>query len=267
MAHPDSRKVVRLLETILDAAVVPVRGDENEIRAALDRLFPPDEAAGQVRILNFGGGGLADAIVDLLGGEMTSIESGRGTLDDLIAVASAGQYDLTVMSAPAPDQTADVLRRTATPVLIQRQPADQPVRLRRLLCVLRGRTPDEVLLDWFIRLAQAGPATITLLGIAPTDEQHGIGLADLLMPSHESGAHIESCVGRMIDARINGSLKLRQGNPIAQIIAEASEGSYDLIGVAFEAYGEFIGQMIAELERQHVAGQSSVFVARPASAS
>jgi len=86
------------------------------------------------------------------------------------------------------------------------------------------------------------------LAIAATDEGRGRSIAALLSPKHPTGAHVEACLTRLRDSQIDGALKLRHGDTIEQIAAEA--------------YGDFVQRMIAALNALPDA-QSNIFIARP----
>lgn len=266
MAQPGTHYVVRMLETVLNAPVVLVRGDENEIRAELDNLYPHGETSGQMRVLSDGGGALASAITEWVGGELTVLDSARASIEDVIAVANAGQFDATVVAIPDHDAMSALLRRLNTTLVLRRQPPEQPISLRRCLCVMRGHAPDEILLYWMTRLARASRAEIILLAIADSGDAGGRRLAALLSTEHEMGAHVSACAGRLAAAGIPGSLKLRHGNAIEQIAVEVAIGDYDLLAVAVEAYGDFVQQVIAALDRLPPDKQVNLFLSRPSPA-
>jgi hypothetical protein len=217
MAHPDNRAVIDVLRSVLGADVVVVRGDEREIQAALDRIYPT----------------MSD--------------------DDHDAIT-------TVTPIPAPDQIAEVLRTHPTSLLFV--PDDRVFAPRRALCVLRGHTPDERLLRWTTRLAAQSSAQVTLLAVAGSGGFRVRGIGSLLDVRHAAGDHIAQCAQSVARAGLHGMIKLRHGDPFEQIAAEVSGGGYDLVTVAAEAYGDFVGRMCAAVNARAGSAMPGLLVVR-----
>ena len=265
MAFPNNRAVIRLLSTVLNAAIVPVRGDEHEIQEALERIYPPSQVSDGLHVLAYGAESLAASTATLLNAEMTALEHTRTPLDAAITLANDGQYDVAVLQMPNAPQVADLLRRLLIPMLLGWGGADHPFELGRLLCVVRGHAPDEIMLDWSIRLARASGASITLLAVAASEEGRGRSLAGLLDTQNRAGAHIEACAERLHQAGVQGVIKLRHGDTITQIAAEYANGHYDLIAVAAEAFGDFVQHMTSALAPLPKDQQGGILIVRPLS--
>lgn len=250
MAYPDNRVVVGLLETILGGSIIPVRGSEQEIQAALDRSFPP-EVDEPFRILNCVNEQFAGYFARLLNAELTTIEVERTSLENIVTAANSGRYDLTIMKAPKLSELGDLLRTLSTALLIPSPSVKDllhiDIRIRSILCILRGHAPDSLMLEWAIRLASASGTPLSLLAIAGVEGFRVQGISSLLTPQHPTGGHVADCIRVVTEAGIRGTLKLAQGNPIQQIGREVESGSYDLLIVAAEAYGTFIQQMLNHL--------------------
>jgi hypothetical protein len=65
------------------------------------------------------------------------------------------------------------------------------------------------------------------------------------------------------EAGVRGYLKLRQGSPDRQIADEVAEGVYDLIAIAAEAHGDFVQQVLAEVEHRALHVGRPVLIVKP----
>ena len=65
----------------------------------------------------------------------------------------------------------------------------------------------------------------------------------------------------MEDLRIY--LKVRQGQPVAQIADEAGEGDHDLILISAEGDGAFVAQALAEVNRRDVHKGRPILILKP----
>jgi len=136
--------------------------------------------------------------------------------------------------------------------------------------VLRGHSPDDSALNWLIPLGKAVEASITLLAVMPSilpAYARGMeklqGLAVLLSDDNEAGEHVSGCVRLVREAGISGFLRLRQGALEMEIADEVAGGDYDLIAVAAEAHGEFVQQVLLELEHRKLHEGRPVLVFKP----
>ncbi|MFN8530211.1 MAG: universal stress protein [Anaerolineae bacterium] len=278
MAQINNPYVIGMLSALLNAEIVPVRGDAAEIRAVLDRVYPPDDSVSGTRILSSGAPDLTALAGTLLGGTITALDGATTPQESVISLANTGEYELTVMGMPPVPLIEPLLRGISTPLWLSRSiPGAPPIApMRRILGLVRGGPPDNIMLDWALRLARAGEAAVTLLAVARSEHfpVRGIGR---LVPStadstaqgsapEQSSAHIARLTTHIADQRVPGALKLRQGDPITQIVRETTEHNYDVIVTAAEAYGSFIQRMIAALDSAHsrAAAPCSLLVVRPA---
>jgi hypothetical protein len=71
-------------------------------------------------------------------------------------------------------------------------------------------------------------------------------------------------VQRVRDAGLPGFLKLRQGVLETQIADEIAGSEYDLIAIAAEARGDFVRQVLQEIEARTLHADRPILVIKPA---
>jgi hypothetical protein len=273
MAHPERNNVITMLEMVLNARIVPVQGSGAEIKTALDNVWLQEPEAVNPRILSWGTSPeqatLAKASADIVAlpfsAEVT--DASQSTLETALMLAQEGQYSLLVMDAPQGQQLSYLLRKAPTPLLLLR--GEIPTT-NRILLVLRGYSPDESALNWVIPLAKANQSLVTLLAVnapavsSPIRElrvRHS--LAKLLDPDTGQGRHIAACTRRLTEANLQGSLKLCQGTLENEIVTEFIRGDYGLLVIAAEVYGDFIQQVLIQLETQAASKSHPVLIVKP----
>lgn len=275
MAHPGNRTAIVVLESALGTRIVPVQGAIEEIKAALNLIWPDEIVPKTTRILCWGTTPekatlvvtVADAIARALSAQTVCFDASQCSLKTILSVAREEQYSLTVIDEPPDEALSHVLRQSSTPVLLVR---GSYLPLHHILLVLRGHSPDEHVLDWVIPLALAGQARVTLLTVFPTagrgswrNTRMPHGLANLLSTDSEPGKHVMSCTRRLTAAGINGQLKLCQGLTEQTIANEVSQGSYDLITIAAEAHGDFVQRVLRQVKSLSSNYQQPVLVIKP----
>ncbi|MCC6803386.1 MAG: hypothetical protein IT319_10910 [Anaerolineae bacterium] len=236
MAYPENGKVISVLEAVLGARIIPVRGYAEAIRHALNHIWHTPQAAGVLRVIHWArsvnelesSSAYVAAMLDALERDSRLERAVSETLAhsdaDLVIVASAGAYNLK-----------DLFRTQASLLIVH-----DPLRLpRKVLHVLRGHIPDHRVLDWLIPLAQRNHSEITLL--MGVDEQRPVvsELSALLMAQDERQTHIAECRRTLSEMNIAGRLKLRQDTLLNAVREELAEKTYDLVAIAAEAYGDF----------------------------
>lgn len=255
MAQPGDPKSIGVLRSLLGTGIVPVQAGATDIRAAIRRVWE-NEGFGGTQILCCSGiPPLARLFAGSLGAELVTLDANS----DALLVAGRGNYRLTVTAPGCPEHMSRWVLAVPGAVLFA---TDEPHEVRRVLVVLRGHAPDEQALEAVLPLARHCAASITLLAI---DERaalgRGLGLAGWLSPYAASGGHLHACAQRLCQTGVSGSLRLREGDPAAQIAAEVADGGYDLLAVAAEAHGEAINQILAATMPDH---QVPVLVLKPA---
>lgn len=262
MAYPDNRAVVSVLQATLQAEVVPVQGSPQEIRAALDRVYPNEVVVGAKRLLSRGE--TAAVVARLLGGwltaDVTEFQDGGENAVPFSSVAREGQYDLIVVDTP--DDLPWLVRNTPSPLLLVRHPVE---RLNHLLVVLRGHSPDQSVLDWAAQLGQANSAGVTLLTVNSATGRKSLsqGLVALLSSDTAAGEHVARCAQQIANEGLTGWLKFRQGKLEVEVGRELVEGDYDLMAVAAEAYGDTIQRILDEIDQQTPATPGLILIVKP----
>jgi len=273
MAHPDNQTAVNVLQATLGGQIVPIQGSASEIRDTLHLIWPDESAPAAQRFLSWGSSleraavalGVAKLIAQSLSSQTICQDASQSSLETVLTLAREGGYSLTVIDAPQGETLSHLLRQSATPVLLVR---GGQVKLRHILLVLRGHSPDEYVLDWVIPLAQANQASVTLLTIAPNgSSKRGFrmlhGIAPLLTVDSGPGEHIAVCARRLTEIGVEGTIKLRQGTPEEQIALEVAQGDYDLITIAAEAYGDFVQRVLQQIDRRVPNHEQPVLVIKP----
>lgn len=272
LAFSDNKWIISVLKQVLKAQVIPVRADETEIKHALDQVWQQTDSVDNV----------PSPAAHVVGwGETDSTVPWLETFTD--QVATAYQATSTVLSDPAhhpqnKDTDADTdliitaqssqLKALLTPqfpsVLLLR-PDSQAPRIHKMLCVLRGHSPDRSVLRWIIPLAKHYGAEVHLLaGVPETILGQGMTqYANLLNKNTPSGAHLLACRQMLRLAQINGRVHIRQGMLEASIAEAVEEGGYDLIGMAVEAYGEFVSLAVDTLQTRSPNHHSALLLVKP----
>jgi nucleotide-binding universal stress UspA family protein len=237
MALPEDSKPVALLESLLRTPIVPVQTATHEVRAAIRHVWRNECDAGSQILCCNGIPPLAQSFAASLGAEL--MPAGEG---DPLAAARRGDFLLTVT---APDDPVRMARRVreAPGALLFTGEAERPIR--QIVVVLRGHAPDEQALRFVLPLARAHGAAITLVGI---DECAGAGLDGWLLPGGRAGEGFFACADLLYQAGLAGSLKLREGEPAAQIAQELAGSNCDLLVMAAEAHGDAVSALLSALQ-------------------
>jgi len=175
------------------------------------------------------------------------IGSAAADLPERLA-ALATSHELLVLGGPQPSFLERLLGRqpgceaalqAPIPTLIVRQPRWP---LERILLVVRADGRDGTAVSWAARLAKASHAAVTLLAAVPTlplmygPQRHArAGLDVLLTATTDAGGQIRTLARHITDCGIDGTLRLRQGEPARQIRWEVAESNPDLIVLVADA--------------------------------
>jgi hypothetical protein len=264
MAYPDNKAALAVLSRLLKANVVPVRGSAEAILSAIGRLHP-NEVIPEQKILAWSADpGVAAAVTSLAntfsklpGKALTVLSSNSLHLNTVLASARTGQYNLAVINPPKGYPLIELLKSSATPLVLVRS---NYYPLRRSLIVLRGYSSDDQVLDWIVPLASQPGGTVCVM---PLTEAPTRSLADLLRANGLAKQHVEGCVRRLEAKGIQPSLKFRQGHPVSQVADELEQGEYDLLVIAAEGQGDFVARVLTEIEQRGVHKERPVFILKP----
>ena len=146
-------------------------------------------------------------------------------------------------------------------ILVAQQPR-WPIR--RILLVIRVEASEELAVEWAGRLTRLSDAHLTILPLVPFQpliygsvSHLQVGIESLLTPSTPSGEQLRTFLNRLRQWQVNGTLRVRQGEPLWQICWEIDEGKYDLIIIGAEQhsrwrrwlFGELVGPVISRINR------------------
>jgi nucleotide-binding universal stress UspA family protein len=198
---------------------------------------------------------------------------------------TTSDFDLVLYGEPEQSTLERVLfgsigRRVASnapaTILVAQQPR-WPIR--RILLVIRVEASEELAVEWAGRLTRLSDAHLTILPLVPFQpliygsvSHLQVGIESLLTPSTPSGEQLRTFLNRLRQWQVNGTLRVRQGDPLWQICWEIDEGKYDLIIIGAEQhsrwrrwlFGELVGPVISRINRPLlIAGTKQLRIPRP----
>jgi nucleotide-binding universal stress UspA family protein len=270
MSHPENLTALAVLRHLLGAEIVPIRTDGAAVRAALQQLYL-SKAEQTLGILGWLPAHIQSAWASMLADvriadshmattelPMTWLDADQVDAETLLAVAHGGNYQLTLCAMPDASIRTALLHDVHAPLWLV---AGAPVMPKHILLVLRGFASDEVALNWTIRLSartsNVDVALLPLLGQAPW------GALSYLQTPGPAQAHITDCATRLSEVGIHPTLTLQSGDTRQQVVQAVRQGAYDLIVIAAEGHGHFVGQVIADLEEECRLPLGGVLVLKP----
>ena len=277
MSHPENVTALGVLTQLFRAEIVPIRTNSTALRALLEQLYLRAPAqprallawlsadrqpawAALLTTMGLASGRLASGefIEDLaVGGTVTWLDADQTEVETLLTVANSGNYRLTLCALPQSPAQAALLREMHTPLWLV---PPEPGQIERILLVLRGFASDEIALDWVIHLAAslANPAVaLLLLGDAPW------GALSYLREQGAAQAQIMDYASRLAQIEIQPTLTLQSGELRRQVTQAMRQGGYDLVVIAAEGHGHFVGQVLADLEEARMMPPGGVLVLKP----
>jgi nucleotide-binding universal stress UspA family protein len=260
VANPDDAQARDAILAALGPESCVVRGDPLAIDAWLAQLWG-DTAPGHLKLQvcafpdplpdelwNY-----AQALGALLGahlGRMTTAEDVNALTRD----AGRADCDLIIVAGPAPGKGSQpLIRRLLSRSIAEGErpsrQSDSPFAvlaaqkprwpLERILLVLCGESADNAAVNWALRLAGPSAAAVTVLAVVPPvpGMYHGLSrmeqtLRSLLTTDTALGRQMRQVARRLVESKVDGTLRLRQGAPDQQICRETVEGDHDLIVMA-----------------------------------
>ena len=261
-AYPDNADALRVLERLLQAAVVPVTGSEDELLATIARLYP-EIAPGEGAVMAWTSDpAWTDAVI------ATANAFGRAAERPVIimdATASPDEvieragYDFSLIVARASDEGSleRLVRRSPVSLLLVRgeyAPADH------VLVALRGFGSDFETLDQvYPFLAREGTGATVLPLSHPGSARSG----DPLAGYSPACRHLRQFLRDLDQKNVHVDLRMSQGDPAGQIVGELAKGRYDLLVVAAEAEGEFVWRVLSRIENEGMWPGRPVLVVKP----
>lgn len=194
----------------------------------------------------------------LLHGQITYLleTSGDGHSSSKWALNS---YDLVLQSVLAQRKETpqddfvrrQVLKHQPPTILLVQQPR-WPIQ--KILLVIRVEASEKLAVDWAGRLAHLCGAQLTVLPLVPSQSLisgpvshlHN-GLESLLTQNTPSGERLRSFLNQLKHWQVNGTLRVRQGDPLWQICLEIEDGKYDLVIMGAERHSRFRRLLFGDL--------------------
>ncbi|MGD2049303.1 MAG: hypothetical protein PVH03_07405, partial [Chloroflexota bacterium] len=219
MAFPENVKARQILSRLLQAEVVPVFTPEESILSALERIHCPEDRASH-SILAWYDQPEWETVVtaattmlgDILQAQATTLASPEISLDETLALAATGQYELVVLPLPVNLALSTVLSQGTTPLFFVRGGHQA---IRHILVVMRGFASDEQALDWLVLFTWQHQPTVTLMPLTNGSE---LNLSQYHHRESLAGQHLARCLRRLHSEGVRVDLKFRQGNAIRQVV-------------------------------------------------
>lgn len=268
IAHPENETALTVLQELLGLAIVPVRVSEASIRDALAHAYGIETASTQKTLAWCASQEDAEAVKQVArtfaSESAASHREGRISylspdleLETALTVAREGRYNLIVLCPPEAQPLSPLLTgSSASMFFLQPGPAD----FRRVLMVLRGYSSDWWLLDWLAPLLCQGDSNITLL---PLEQQEKAAAQGTFAFPCSSQEHLKVLLHHPALLPGRTTVKFRQGHTVRQVIDEIVQGAYDLVVIAAEGYGDFVGRILCALDKLSPGDLPAVFVGKP----
>ena len=264
LAHPENTTALTTLRNLLQAEIVPVRSQSDKIRTALQRLHGLNGKQAQ-RVMMWSATPehgpavrqMAATFAKLHDTPAPVLDAGQVEIDVALAVAQESHATLVVLSLP-PDRTLHDMVSRCSGSLVVVQGEYPPIK--SILVAARGYASDDQLLDWLEPLVRQQRAQVTLfplLGLPTLD------LDDIFCGDGPAKRHLDHLLQRLTGEHMAASLRVRAGDPVAQVVAELREGAYDLLVIAAEGYGQFVTRVLAALQHQGVHQDRPIFILKP----
>jgi len=261
MVYPDNPKVVKLFQELLGQTVFPVRGSQNEIQQLLDQFYSSQSVPTSNQFLNGAGHPYVANLAAIFQSEV--VDASRQSFKTLFKTIQQDPQIFSLVSVEGVNskQARILLRDCPASLLLLRGQYPIP---KRILIALQGHSPDLQAIQIALTIAGFHQADITLLGIAaPMKRHHVQGIATLLDHDTKAGQHVHNCLAAVQITGIEGSLKIRQGNPVEEIGQEFTEGNYDLMVIPVETYGDFVYRVLEKVKEYSPQSSNPIWAVRP----
>lgn len=261
-AYPDNVAALRVLERLLQAAVVPVSTTEDEMQQAIARIYPEiAPGAGAIMVWSDDPAWTetvtetAKAFGRVAGRPVVILDS-SATLDEVLARAG---YDFSLLAARVSDEAslARLVRQSPVSLLLVR---GEYAPVDRVLVALRGFGSDRETLDRVFPMVARDGADATVL---PLSRSGASRLNDLLDDRAPARRHLNTFMQDLERHQARVEVRLSQGDPATQIVNELAAGEYAMLVMAAEAQGAFVWQVLSRIECEGVWPARPVLVVKP----
>jgi nucleotide-binding universal stress UspA family protein len=269
MASPDDLTASAAVSSAIGAPVCLVQADPQEINQRLAEIWPQNPAP-RLRLLIWTPKAeidpplrlYAQAVSDLLEADLKQMSiayRGIKSLDAIVKEAEDFQPDLIILQIPPHPLMKSLLIDFAINKLIDQLSASILVvknprwPLQKILLAIRdGNEPNEVAIDWVLRLAHCSHASVTLLPLMPPvplmyGSSISYSLPSLLKSNDPLGVKLRWIAQRLTTEEVGGTFKIRDGSPLEQLRCEVSDGDTDLIVIEAEPQNHLWRWLLGEL--------------------
>jgi len=162
--------------------------------------------------------------------------------EQILSEATSGNYDLLVIGARQKASLSEVLLGSVARKVVSRAPISALVvkgasrQLSRILICTGGKRYADPTVTEGLELAKAAGAEVTLLYVAMQTPTMYAGLreveqrlTELLQTDTDEARHLRRAAATMKELQVEGSIQLRHGPVVDEILREAALGDYDLI--------------------------------------
>jgi len=181
-------------------------------------------------------------------GDGHSRSNWSATSHDLILYDLPEQRQITLQAEYIKQQN---VRQEPPTILLVQQPC-WPIR--KILLVIRVEASETLAVDWAGRLAHLCGAQLTILPLVPSQalvsgpvSHLKNGVESLLTQNTPSGEQLRTFLQQLQQWQVNGTLRVRQGDPLWQICLEIDDGKYDLVIIGAEQHSRFRRLLFGEL--------------------
>jgi nucleotide-binding universal stress UspA family protein len=261
-AHPENKAGLWVLRRLLNADIVPVSSSEAAVQDAIARIYSSEQPGPQT-ILAWAGSSAqvrhvcraAEMFGQVLNQPVTYIE-GDLPIGEHLRLYSNEEHSLLVAGTVDAMTRYRLLRCSPTALLLVR---GEPSPIKKMLVVLRGYGSDHQTIERALPLLAHEGAEVTVLPL--------LNLARWQTNCPDSSApyrtHLELCLSDLNKANVQVSLRLRQGNPVEQIVTELAQGDYDLLVIAAEARGDFVLNVLSRIDAAGVLPTQPMLIIKP----
>jgi len=251
MASPEDLTASIAVSSAIGAPICLVKADPKEIYQRLDELWQQNPEP-KLRILHWSPTSttavaldpFTQSLVELLDADLIQVGipwKGVKSFKDLISVTDQIRPDLTILQSNNPSNLKRILLNKTIHKHIGRLPAvliiPQTPRwpLEKILLVLPdGDSEDKSAIHWTIQIARSGQSAVTVLPLLPpVPIFYGsfiqYSTKALLTADDPMGQKMRVIGERFKADAINGSFKLRDGEPLDQLSCELLATNPDLV--------------------------------------
>ncbi len=262
-AYPDNVAALSVLEKLLNAEIVPVSSSEMALQQAIAHIYPQMAPAAQAILAWTDDPAWTEVVVTMAQTFGRALDHGVHILDSALSVgevlAAAGRPDVALLVTHVTDEAslARLVHQSPASLLLVR---GHTTALDHLLVALRGYGSDHQALEQVLPIIAREEALATVLPLARSASTH---LNELLAGDSPARQHLQSFLHELDRRDIQVTVRLRQGDPVSQIVSELAQGIYGMLVIAAEAEGRFVWQVLSRIDETAVWPERPVLIVKP----